>query len=190
MNSHQPEVKKPLPFLSKSYKTFVIQPLGNFDTKLLNLTQAKLNKIQNRFFIKKAIPVFPKAYNPIKHRYRADSILRFLKTKYGVDTTVLAILHSDISVTKGQIQDWGIMGLGYRPGNVCVVSTYRLKKNKLAEQFYKVCIHELGHTEGLPHCPVRSCYMRDAEGGNPLDEEVHFCEKCKKHLEKKGWKLK
>lgn len=170
-------------------KTIIIQPLGNFDKKLLNKTYHELLKINPKFKISESIPHFQKSYNPIKNRYRADSILKFLRYKYGADTTILAITHPDISVTKGRIQDWGVMGLGYRPGNVCVVSTYRLNKKKQAEQFYKVCIHELGHTTGLPHCPDKTCYMRDADGGNPLDEEIHFCEKCQKHLKTKGWLL-
>ena len=57
------------------------------------------------------------------------------------------------------------------------------------KQFFKVAIHELGHTQGLPHCPEKSCYMRDAEGGNPTDEEVEFCPKCKKHLRTKNWEI-
>lgn len=53
---------------------------------------------------------------------------------------------------------------------------------------YKVLVHEIGHTEGLDHCPEKTCLMRDAEGGNPLDEETDFCERCKAHLQRKGWK--
>jgi archaemetzincin len=81
------------------------------------------------------------------------------------------------------------MGLGFCPGNVCVASTFRLSKKNLKEQFYKVAIHELGHTQGLPHCEDKSCFMRDAEGGNPLNEEHGFCEVCKLFLKSKGWEL-
>ena len=54
----------------------------------------------------------------------------------------------------------------------------------------RVILHELGHTEGLDHCPDQSCLMRDAEGGNPLDQEKNFCLKCRNFLIRKGWKLK
>lgn len=54
-------------------------------------------------------------------------------------------------------------------------------------QLFKVAIHELGHTEGLPHCPVKSCFMRDSEGRNPTNEEKEFYPKCKKQLIDKGW---
>ncbi|PSL21468.1 hypothetical protein [Chitinophaga ginsengisoli] len=60
-------------------------------------------------------------------------------------------------------------------------------KNK--ENFYKLVIHELGHNMGLQHCPVPTCYMRDAKGGDPTGEEKAFCKKCAAYLQKKGWKL-
>jgi len=83
-----------------------------------------------------------------------------------------------------------VMGLGFMPGNACVVSSFRLSKKKRAEQFYKVVLHELGHTQGLPHCAVKTCFMRDAEGKNPTDEETGFCNSCRKHLEDENWKLR
>lgn len=81
------------------------------------------------------------------------------------------------------------MGLGYRPGKSCVVSDFRMAGKNSNQQFYKVVLHELGHTEGLSHCTVKTCLMRDAEGGNHLDEEKDFCKKCKSFLMNKGWQL-
>jgi archaemetzincin len=95
----------------------------------------------------------------------------------------------DISTTKNGIKDWGIMGLGYRPGKSCVVSDFRMAVKNRNQQFYKVVLHELGHTEGLPHCKTKTCLMRDAEGGNHLDEEKDFCKNCKDFLLNKGWQL-
>jgi archaemetzincin len=57
------------------------------------------------------------------------------------------------------------------------------------EQLFKVVLHEIGHTMGLPHCPVQTCLMRDAEGGNPLDDEKDYCTACKKNLQKKGLRI-
>ena len=79
------------------------------------------------------------------------------------------------------------MGLGYCPGKACIASTYRLSENKRKQQFFKVAIHELGHTEGLAHCPEKTCFMRDAKGGNPINEEKEFCESCARQLNKRGW---
>lgn len=54
--------------------------------------------------------------------------------------------NKNISTTKGKYYDWGVMGLGYCPGVSCVVSTYRLSKkilmnNYLKFQFMKLGIH-------------------------------------------------
>ena len=54
-------------------------------------------------------------------------------------------------------------------------------------QLFKVSIHELGHTQGLPHCVVKYCFMRDAEGRNPTNDEKDFCPACKTFLKQKGW---
>jgi archaemetzincin len=82
--------------------------------------------------------------------------------------------------------DYGVMGLGFMPGKACVASNFRLRNKK---NFFKVVIHELGHTTGLPHCPDKTCYMRDAEGGDHTSLENGFCGKCKKQLVEGGWKL-
>ena len=98
----------------------------------------------------------------------------------------IGITTVDISASKGDNPDWGVMGLGFRPGKAAVASNFRMN-NK--EDFWKVAIHELGHTAGLPHCPVKTCFMRNAHGGNPTAEEKEFCSGCKKTLIDQGWKL-
>lgn len=101
----------------------------------------------------------------------------------------VGITTRDISTTKDDIPDWGIMGLGFQPGPASVVSTFRLHKNNVPEELFKVAIHEVGHTMGLAHCEVRTCFMRDAEGKNSTGEEKEFCPQCKKYLLAKGWIL-
>ena len=130
------------------------------------------------------------AYYPVRNRYRADSLIRYLSQSDSRDTILIGITNKDISTSKNQIRDWGVMGLGYRPGDACVISTYRLSKADLDSQLYKVAIHELGHTQGLSHCKDKTCFMRDADGGNPLGEEKDFCPDCKSTLRSKGWWLK
>ncbi|MDI9874940.1 matrixin family metalloprotease [Flectobacillus rivi] len=116
-------------------------------------------------------------------------MLVFLRQSKADDYVFIGLTNKDISNTKGSVKDFGVLGLGYSPGKACVASTFRLDKKARQEQLFKVAIHELGHTQGLPHCKQMHCFMRDAEGKNPTNEEKEFCKDCKKQLQKKGWKL-
>lgn len=167
--------------------TVILQPLGDIPTKYVAHVYKELTKIYPNVKVMKAIDLPSRAYYKPRNRYRADSLINILRQKTPVGCVTLGMTSKDISTTKGNIKDYGIMGLGYQPGKACVVSYFRLSKKKSLEQFFKVCIHELGHTQGLPHCPVKTCFMRDAEGENHSDDEKEFCPKCRAHLESRGW---
>lgn len=170
--------------------TIVIQPFDDFPPSLTDSLCKQLKAINPKIILRDPIPLPDKAYYKPRNRYRADSLNSYLWQMATTKSVVIGLTTKDISVRKGNMEDWGVMGLAYMPGHSCVVSTYRLSKKNLHEQLYKVAIHELGHTQGVAHCEYdKSCYMRDAGGGNPLDEETHFCSYCKSHLEGKGWNL-
>ncbi|MBK7764266.1 MAG: matrixin family metalloprotease [Bacteroidetes bacterium] len=128
--------------------------------------------------------------NVNKTRYRADSLIHYLSRVTAKGHLTIGLTSKDISTTKNEHADWGVMGLGFCPGKSCIASTFRLKGNNKLEKLYKVAIHELGHTQGLPHCPVKTCLMRDAEGKDHLNEETGFCASCKAVLIKAGWDLR
>ena len=169
--------------------TILIQPFEDVKPKQLEEISENIRKIYPKIKILEPID-FPKnAFYQPRNRYRADSIIKYLRTKTPDNSVTLALTNKDISVTKGKVADFGVMGLGYRPGNACVASTFRLNAENKSEQFYKIAIHELGHTQGLKHCPDKTCFMRDAEGKNPTNEEKDFCQNCKKVLRSKHWKI-
>ncbi|WP_273007107.1 Zn-dependent protease [Chryseobacterium sp.] len=173
----------------KKAVTILIQPFQDIKSENLEKVVAGIKKVYPNVRVLEAI-IFPEnTYYKERSRYRADSIIKFLsgKTKDGFVT--IGLTSKDISATRGKIKDFGIMGLGYRPGKACVASMFRLNKENMDEQFYKIAIHELGHTQGLPHCPEKMCFMRDAEGKNPTNEETDFCKKCKTFLINKNWKF-
>jgi archaemetzincin len=172
-----------------SNRVIVVQPFADFSLALTDSMVEVIKKTIPNTIVRGPIDLPVQAYTQPRNRYRADTLIRFLN-KYGcLDTVIIGFTNKDISATKGNISDWGIMGLGDCPGNACVVSTYRISKTNLNSQFYKLIMHELGHTQGLPHCSNKTCFMRDAEGGNPIDEEKGFCEACKSYLVAKGWKF-
>ena len=169
--------------------TILIQPFEDVKPKQLTEISENIRKIYPKIKILKPIKFPQNTYYEPRNRYRADSIIKYLRTKTPNNSVTLALTNKDISVTKGKVADFGVMGLGYRPGNACVASTFRLNTENKSEQFYKIAIHELGHTQGLKHCPDKTCFMRDAEGKNPTNEEKDFCQNCKKVLRSKHWKI-
>ena len=169
--------------------TILIQPFEDVKPKQLAEISENIRKIYPKIKILKPIKFPQNTYYEPRNRYRADSIIKYLRTKTPNNCVTLALTNKDISVTKGKVADFGVMGLGYRPGNACVASSFRLNPKNKNEQLYKIAIHELGHTQGLKHCPDKTCFMRDAEGKNPTNEEKDFCQNCKKVLRSKHWKI-
>ncbi len=167
-----------------------IQPFSDISQDKVYYVVNELRKVYSKIEVKQPIslPVYCKNYD--KSRYRADSLIRYLKNRTPEGYLTIGLTTRDISTTKGKDSDFGIMGLGYRPGNSCIASLFRLHGENRLEKLYKVAIHELGHTNGLPHCPVKTCLMRDAEGKDHLNEEKEFCPSCKATLVKAGWALK
>lgn len=166
--------------------TIKLLPLGKTTESFTSTTLAELKALVSNIELlpHEQMPRF--AYYAPRNRYRADSLIEWMSKRAKANEVYLAITMQDISTTKGSNPDHGIMGLGYQPGNACIASNFRVRDKK---NFYKVVIHELGHTTGLPHCPVNTCFMRDAEGTDPTGEEKGFCKKCREHLIKKGWRL-
>lgn len=167
--------------------TIDIQPFTDIASNEANYVYTEIKKIYPKVIIKSPIQLPLFAFYPLRNRYRAGSVIKFLNNNTTDGHITIGLTTKDISTNKDSIADWGVMGLGFCPGKACIASTFRLTKNEKLMQLFKVAIHELGHTQGLPHCVVKTCFMRDAEGHNPTDEEKDFCPDCKKYLEKKGW---
>ncbi|WP_228447839.1 Zn-dependent protease [Chryseobacterium sp. KBW03] len=169
--------------------TILIQPFKDIQPESVEKIAEGIKKVYPNVKVLTAIDFPENTYYKERNRYRADSIIKFLNSKTKEGFVMIGLTSKDISATRGKIKDFGIMGLGFRPGKACVASKFRLSKENQDEQFYKIAIHELGHTQGLPHCPEKMCFMRDAEGKNPTNEETDFCKKCKTFLINKNWKF-
>lgn len=165
----------------------MLQPLGKIETKIVFQIFEKIKIIHPNIELlnNKELPSL--AYYPLRKRYRADTLISWLSRKANINEVIVGITNEDISTSKKEqnIDDWGVMGLGFCPGNACIASNYRLK-DKSSNSFFKVVIHEYGHTQGLNHCENKECYMRDAKGGDYTNEEKDFCKKCSNYLKGKG----
>lgn len=169
-----------------------LQPFGNLDEAYLTLAQQEVALFYGaEVRVLPPIPLPDSAYYTPRQRYRAPILLRHLLQHRPKNVDFIAGLTSkDISTTKGEYKDWGILGLGYCPGHSCVVSTYRLGRSARntahrATRFSKVLLHELGHNLGLKHCThAEDCLMRDACGSiKTIDNESkHLCTVCQKQI--------
>ncbi|MCX6317374.1 MAG: hypothetical protein NTW29_08805 [Bacteroidetes bacterium] len=130
-------------------------------------------------------------YKP-RNRYIADSLLVYLRgQRPAACEKIIGLTTRDISTRKGEIENWGVLGLGSCPGTACVISSFRGGKGKVSESIFNrrmitLALHELGHTYGLPHCPDPVCLMIDAKGKMNLDEGESYCAKCKNKLLAQG----
>ena len=183
-----------------------IQPFGNVDPDYLTFVKHSLQNDFSSVKILTKMNLPKKAFVPIRRRYDANKMLWFLedlyiKRKYSKEIFLVGVTEAVLCQNRTNPKDWKgkngfgtsdfrIMGLGYQPKSsnsisskkVNINSTYVLKSNK-KEQLVKLIKHELGHNFGLPHCPNKSCLMRDAEGGNHFDEMTGFCTRCKSKFE-------
>lgn len=175
------------PIENETPKRIIIQPLGDVPSEYISYIQQGVYKVNRNIRVQKAISPPISSYFKNRNRYRADSLIKFLQQRTKKEQITVGVTIKDISNTKGKIEDYGIMGLGFVNGNSCIASSYRLSFNNRKEQLLKLVLHEIGHTEGLRHCDKLNCIMRDCGGKNHWDEEIGFCENCKIILIKKGW---
>lgn len=170
-------------FVTTKPKTIYIQPLGNVNQEYVNyIKKAVENFYGYKCVIKSKLNVTNDILAASKTRYEAGKILK----KYNSKDNVLLLTEKDIAHRKSsKFPEWGIFGLGYRPGTTCVISTFRLKinvsKTTFLERLKKVSLHEIGHNLGLAHCTNnKKCLMNDAGGTvKQVDrEKIWFCKKC------------
>jgi archaemetzincin len=170
--------------------TIIIQPFNDFPKEYLDFISIELRKIYPKVQIKLPIQMPSSARNQGNTRYRADSLIRILRSQTPEGYKTIGLTTIDISTTLGAYADWGVMGLGFLQGESSVVSSYRVRGLDNKSKLFKVVVHELGHNYGLQHCTTKTCIMKAAEGRDIFKEELGFCDKCKSILIKSGWKLK
>ena len=147
--------------------------------------------------VKHIISTLPaEAYYTPRNRYKANIIIDYLAPmKENRYRFVAGFTSKDISVRKGNFEDWGIFGLGTLNNGGCITSSFRLKKHAskqlLLERIEKVVLHEIGHNFGLEHCTSPySCNMKDAEGKiSSVDRNtMDLCSNCRSKIKLSKWK--
>ncbi|RXK60802.1 hypothetical protein ESA94_10095 [Lacibacter luteus] len=174
----------------KNKPVILLQPLSFNDSPTLVFLKDSIEQFYPvTIEIAKLQQFPPHCYYKPRNRYRADSAIKWLKQGKPVSVrAIVGITKEDVSTTKSGQVDFGVMGLGYKPGDACIISTYRLKKTAnspqhLRERLFKVVVHEMGHNFSLNHCPDQQCIMVDAEAKMKLDGVKGLCTSCKQKLQ-------
>jgi archaemetzincin len=178
-----------------------LQPLGEHDKAMLKASAKGVEYLYGFTVEVRPVLAMPKQawYSPRK-RYRAEVLLDFLRKDVLPRTQctfIVGFTSHDISTTKDDHKDWGVLGLGEIGGVAAVVSSHRthkrLKKPHTAtRRVVKVVNHEIGHVMGLPHVKGEGCLMNDAVGTvDTVDQETGLlCQPTIDFIEKhRGYRI-
>jgi archaemetzincin len=168
-----------------------VQPLGDVPQESVEATAQALRDLYGfEVRVLEAAELPDAAWYAPRQRWRAEKLNDFLRGRVpdGCDK-IAGLTTQDISTTKGDVEDWGILGLADMPGETAVFSTFRCRRHvhdvPAIERLRRVAVHELGHTLGLPHCPTYGCLLEDAGGkAETIDRETFLCDVCRERL---GW---
>ena len=169
------------------------QPLGDFS---MQETEQVINEVA-LFYHKKAIVLRPLAipetfYHTALNQYSADSIIYLLATLQNDSiATIVGLTHQPIFTIKNAKKmpyyNEKIFGMGFQPGNACVVSDFKFTSTDKAIYTHRlktVILHEKGHNLGLPHCNNTHCIMSEKNGDiASMDKSGNdYCIRCKNIL--------
>ena len=167
------------------------QPLDDFNTLEIGPVINEISSFYNkRVIILKSIDIPATFLNPAIKKYSADSIILLLsRLQNDSIVEIIGLTNKPIFTIKDAdhvpYYDEKIFGMGFQPGNSCVVSDYRFRTPNTTvfnNILRNVIIHEVGHNLGLPHCKDNKCNMSTNTGQIEKLNNINndYCKKCKK----------
>lgn len=187
--------KQSLFFLSNHTQDQVIglQPIDGFYlTQMDSLIYEISTFYHKRVILLKPINIPANFIHQETQKYSADSIILLLsKLKNDSLVEIIGLTNKPIFTIKylkaKYYDDEKIFGMGYQPGNACIVSGNRLETNNpkiFYDRLKNVLFHEVGHNLGLSHCDNINCIMSGENGYfDNLDiRGKEYCKKCKQKL--------
>lgn len=167
------------------HTTLIFQPYEDFSTREIEKLIPNLMENLNlyayghwEYKILKPIPIpFQKTVN---NRYQAKKFLVYQKQRLKNSNSVLiGLTHKDICANVHNVENYGILGYSYRPGQVCIISDKRLSNKS---DMWKIILHEFMHAYyGAGHCPNNdpTCFMKDAKGHGNFQIQNKLCNSCR-----------
>jgi archaemetzincin len=165
----------------------VLVPIGEIEKNLLENLRDEISLIFHplKVTFSGAVPIPKDAYNPTRRQYHSTLFLEALiKQGAGKSSKFLGITSLDLFTNGLNF----IFGQAIIDGNVCVISTHRLRpefygaphnEKIFVERSIKEAVHELGHSFSLKHCSNPSCVMYFSNHILDTDrKEKNFCERC------------
>ena len=113
--------------------------------------------------------------------YGADILVKGasgIAKRFNISEIIIGLTHKDICTDIHNIKHYGILGISYSPGNVCIISDKRINNKSL---IWKTILHEFIHAYyGAKHCPKDdpTCFMVDAKGKGNLAIQNKLCNSC------------
>ena len=120
-----------------SKRVIVVQPFADFSSSLAENVYKQIKQLHAATILKEPIELPTQSFYSLRNRYRADTLIHFLKSIRKCWYHYHWIDQQRHQHYERKIPDWGIMGLGYCPGQACIVSTYRLSKTIYPNSFIK-----------------------------------------------------
>jgi archaemetzincin len=169
---------------------FLIVPVGPLDPWVLKELPELLGKSfpGEEIKVSDEVRLPDEAYDQRRQQYNSSKLLMLLSSKRLNAEKILGITEADLYA--GGLNY--VFGEGLSPGQVCVVSTHRLRPENSRDQnlelfsqrLLKEATHELGHTLGLGHCRNSTCVMYFSNSILDTDRKSsNFCDLCRSRIE-------
>jgi archaemetzincin len=179
---------------TRQKQIIAFQPLDDYSGQEIDSVVKEISRFYNKqVIVLKPIEIPKTFFDTVVKQYSADSILNLLSLLQN-DTLIeiVGLTYKPIFTIKDAkhrpYYDEKIFGLGYQPGNSCVVSYFKFSTPYVTifnHRLKTVIIHEIGHNLGLGHCEDDKCIMSKNNGSvTNLDyySGNDYCAKCRTTL--------